>query len=370
MTRTTAQRPRRIADRLSPLIATVGVTAIPNLLIRHQARLRLTGNELVYLLHVLAHRWDNSGWPWLALNEVATATGSAPRSVRDWRAALLAKGYLTLRPRGRSGGGRAADEHDLSGLFGALEALAIEEAVQHATLQARQNLPAPTFYRGVEDVPQLPAAVEQRRPGLRTQRVRAHTVRESNAAETGLIARGAIGPVSAALIGPEPACFASRPLKETVNKKPLTPLPPRGRGDAGSTRRRRRPSAKRDGVATATAPEMVAWDLVVAFHARLKCDASALTAGNQRQELRAAQRLLARGASPSEARRFIDDVLDTPGRWAAPTLRLFDKEREGWLARCGGTGGANPNDSSLYQHDPWQGRRPPIAEEDLARAAL
>ncbi|HEY1298119.1 MAG TPA: hypothetical protein VGJ60_33990 [Chloroflexota bacterium] len=137
--------------------------------------------------------------------------------------------------------------------------------------------------------------------------------------------------------------------------------------------KRPRPGPKRKEVGPSTelsVSDTVAWDLVVAFHARLKCDATALAASSQRQELRAARRLLARGASASEARHFVDDVLDTPGRWAAPTLRLYDREREGWLARRSGGERVPANLSSAYQHDPWQGRRPPIAEEDLARAAI
>src|SRR5919202_5027204 len=116
------------ANRLSPLIAALGVTAVPNLLIRYQGRLRLTSNELVYLLHVLAHRREGACWPWVAASDVAHRTGAGERSVRDWRASIVKKGYLVLHPRGNTGspgGGRLSDEHDLSPLFATLEALAL-----------------------------------------------------------------------------------------------------------------------------------------------------------------------------------------------------------------------------------------------------
>jgi hypothetical protein len=96
-------------------------------------------------------------------------------------------------------------------------------------------------------------------------------------------------------------------------------------------------------------------------------DAASLTASERRQEARAASRVLSRGGSPGEALRFIDYVLKAPGRWAAPTVRLYDKEREGWLAR------RRPETVAItrsgYDHDPWDGR-PPIAEADLARGAV
>jgi hypothetical protein len=96
VTEVPVQRQRRIAQRLTSLIAALDATAVPSLLIRHQARLRLTSNELVHLLRALTHRRDNSCWPWLAVNDVASATGSAARSVKDWRTVLVTRGCLAL----------------------------------------------------------------------------------------------------------------------------------------------------------------------------------------------------------------------------------------------------------------------------------
>jgi hypothetical protein len=64
----------RIAQRLSPLIAACGVVAVPALLVRHQARLQLSNAEVIYLLHVLSHRWDGDYWPW----RPRTQNGRAP----------------------------------------------------------------------------------------------------------------------------------------------------------------------------------------------------------------------------------------------------------------------------------------------------
>jgi hypothetical protein len=154
---------RRFADRLSPLIAAAGVVPVPALLVRHQARLGLTAPELVYLLHVLSHRWDGSQWPWVALSSVCEATGASERSVQEWKASLQRKHLLRCKPRYLEGIGRRADEHDLSGLFAALEALALEEETRKAVESARADLPQPTYHSGLSSTPQLQTG----RPAIR-----------------------------------------------------------------------------------------------------------------------------------------------------------------------------------------------------------
>jgi len=166
---------RGFAQRLSPLIAALGVTAVPNLLLRYQGRLGLTSNEMIYVQHVLMHRWDDA-WPWVATQVIVDATGAAERSVRDWKASLIAKGYLQVRTRGRAGGGRGADEHNLSRLFAALEAVALEDEIQRATEQAREQLPNATYYRASSG-PHVMAPTARK---LQTQRVRDRSIAAEN----------------------------------------------------------------------------------------------------------------------------------------------------------------------------------------------
>ena len=162
---------RSFDQRLSPLIVALGVTAIPNLLLRYQGRLGLTSNEVIYLQHVLLHRWQEA-WPWVAISTIVESTGAAERSVRDWKASLIAKGLLTIRTRGRPGGGRGADEHDLSRLFAALEALALEEELQRADDGGRQQLPTPMYFR--RDMASVPQVGKRQTRTLQTERVRPH----------------------------------------------------------------------------------------------------------------------------------------------------------------------------------------------------
>jgi hypothetical protein len=90
---TTEHQPRgaSFAERLSPLIARGGVIATPAVLVRYQARLGLTANELVYVLHVLSHKWD-AGWPYVAVGDVAEAAGVHTKMARRWKTSLQAKG--------------------------------------------------------------------------------------------------------------------------------------------------------------------------------------------------------------------------------------------------------------------------------------
>ena len=143
------------AQRLSPLIAACGVVAVPSLLVRHQSRLQLSNSELVYLLHVLSHRWDANRWPWVAVSAIAEGAGVHTGVVRRWKASLEAKGYLICRARVVPGVGRRADEHDLSRLFAALEALALEEETLKALDKVRGDLPGAQYHRGLSTTPQL-----------------------------------------------------------------------------------------------------------------------------------------------------------------------------------------------------------------------
>jgi hypothetical protein len=75
--------------------------------------------------------------------------------VRRWKASLEAKGYLVCKTRVVPGVGRRADEHDLSRLFGALEALALEEETKKALDKVRGDLPDAQYHRGMSTTPQL-----------------------------------------------------------------------------------------------------------------------------------------------------------------------------------------------------------------------
>jgi hypothetical protein len=145
----------RFEDRFSALIVVGGITPVPTYLLRYQARLGLSHQELTYLLHVLSHRRDGATWPWVSVASVVEACGASERNVRLWKQSLERKGYLVCRARRLPSGGRAADEHDLSRLFAALEALILEDESRKALDRVRADLPAASYHRNRAPVPQL-----------------------------------------------------------------------------------------------------------------------------------------------------------------------------------------------------------------------
>jgi hypothetical protein len=153
-------QPRRAGwDELySPLIAADWMLPVPSKLLLYQARLGLSGQEILYLLHVLLHRRDaGSLKPWVPVASIARAVGRDERNVREWKASLEKKGYLICTRRGLPRRGQGADQHDLTPLFAALEALTLEDEAQKALDKVRADLPPPSFHGApsIRGVPQL-----------------------------------------------------------------------------------------------------------------------------------------------------------------------------------------------------------------------
>ena len=86
---------------------------------------------------------------------------------------------------------------------------------------------------------------------------------------------------------------------------------------------------------------------------------------HRRRELAKACELVDVGVTPEEAEAYARQASSIPGRLAPLDLRWFERERPAWLARWHRPRAAVQRSS--YEHDPWQGQRPPISEEDLAR---
>lgn len=81
--------------------ASAGFTAVPNALIRAQAKLRLNPTEMVVLLNLLLHWWQNERLPYPGTPAIAKRTGLSERTVQRTISALGRKGLLK-RLQGRS----------------------------------------------------------------------------------------------------------------------------------------------------------------------------------------------------------------------------------------------------------------------------
>jgi hypothetical protein len=345
------------AERLSPLIAKAGVVAVPVLLIRHQADLDLTDGELVYLLQVLAHKWARA-WPWIAVSDVVKATGHHERNVRSRKQSVEQKGYLLCRPQWKADGTRGGDEHDLSGLFAALERLAIEDQTKQALDEAQADLPEPRYYQGgLQAAPKTEkrATLRVRRRGKAAAVGTTRNPRHPAELPPGDIATTPPGDIATTrpAISPATLLALSPAQSETGKQKTLTPLTPQG-ARGGDEERDGALVLKADDSFQPTLPRTAAvalpasgWDdpaehLLAAFCRGLDSDLASLTSRQRRSDLKLARELHAAGATPAEAEAYARESNADPRRIAPVTLRSFARERQAWLQRRGRSAASGP----------------------------
>ena len=104
---------------------TTGYTAVPDVLIRSQSQLNLSANEMVVILNLLLHWWqDRSDWPYPRISTISNRMGVNRRTVERALSSLESKG-LVLRLEGEfSSDGLTVHRFDLSGLVSELNVLA------------------------------------------------------------------------------------------------------------------------------------------------------------------------------------------------------------------------------------------------------
>ena len=100
--------------------STTGFTAIPNILIRSQAQMRLSPTEMVVLLNILLHWWQEDDWPFPRAAAIGARMGKSRRTVERAIRSLQEKGLVVHQKSDGAGDGPAVRRFDLSGLIGAL----------------------------------------------------------------------------------------------------------------------------------------------------------------------------------------------------------------------------------------------------------
>lgn len=115
-----------IRQRWGPAVRSgrIGYTAVPNVLLRSQARLGLSSTEMVVVLNLLLHWWEPDDWPYPHPVHIATRMGVSRRTVERTLVALQTKGLVEQLP-GRSVNGRPnVRPYNLSGLVQTLQEFA------------------------------------------------------------------------------------------------------------------------------------------------------------------------------------------------------------------------------------------------------
>lgn len=103
------------AAKWSDQIAERGHTALPNLLIINQVKLGITDSELVTLIGLLLHKWDEND-PYPSVARLAKYSGSTQITIRRHLRSLDKKGLIERKKRSGT-----TNEYSLKPLINKLE---------------------------------------------------------------------------------------------------------------------------------------------------------------------------------------------------------------------------------------------------------
>ncbi len=112
----TRKERRRAADKWTAQVIAHGYTPLPSLLLKAQAKLKLTPVQLNVLLHVIEPWWDADRLPWIAKDTIAQRMRKTPRSIQRVITQLEKAGHLKRVERYYGRKHQTANAFDLSGL--------------------------------------------------------------------------------------------------------------------------------------------------------------------------------------------------------------------------------------------------------------
>lgn len=121
-----AEKKTQLERKWGKKVIEAGYTAIPDVLIKYQQRLKLKPLDLNVLLHLLSYWWEAPNLPRPSKSTLAAAINVNPSTIRRCLQNLEKAGYV-LRIEHRKKYGSRPNEYNLSGLVKALEPLAAEE---------------------------------------------------------------------------------------------------------------------------------------------------------------------------------------------------------------------------------------------------
>ena len=126
---------RRAADKWTAPVIKLGYTQLPSLLLKAQAKLKLTPVQLNVLLHLIEPWWDADRLPWIAKDTIAQRMRKTPRSIQRVITQLEKAGHLKRIERFYGQKQQTANGYALDGLVKKL--VAIEPEFRKAKEQNR-----------------------------------------------------------------------------------------------------------------------------------------------------------------------------------------------------------------------------------------
>lgn len=85
---------KRAEDKWSPQVLKFGYTALPNLLLRAQAKLGISPTRFNVLAQLAEHWWDADKYPYPAKDTIARRMGKSPRQVQRYITELEKAGLI------------------------------------------------------------------------------------------------------------------------------------------------------------------------------------------------------------------------------------------------------------------------------------
>jgi hypothetical protein len=114
---------KRAEDKWSPQVLKFGYTALPNLLLRAQAKLGITPNQFNVLAQLAEHWWDADKFPYPAKETIARRMNKSPRQVQRYITELENAGLIRRIERFSGKKAQINDGYSFDGLIKKLKAL-------------------------------------------------------------------------------------------------------------------------------------------------------------------------------------------------------------------------------------------------------
>jgi hypothetical protein len=85
---------KRAEDKWSPQVLKLGYTALPNLLLRAQGKLKISPPQFNVLAQLCEHWWEADKYPFPAKDTIARRMGKSPRQVQRYITELEETGFI------------------------------------------------------------------------------------------------------------------------------------------------------------------------------------------------------------------------------------------------------------------------------------
>jgi len=112
-----------------------GWTYVPNILIEHQAELKISPIELNIILTIMKHWWERDDLPWPSVSLVAESIGRSRSVVQRRIRELEKRGYIQriYRKDSRKEKANLSNEYDFTGLVNEIQVIATRRQKEKRT---------------------------------------------------------------------------------------------------------------------------------------------------------------------------------------------------------------------------------------------